>query len=877
MSCRTTPAGSAFTSFYRLQGASDGISDVATLSTFHSLRRVFQNMNPEYTWARRNVTREGYLASIESLRRSINNSDLSEARKASLLARLDAAAAADPIPDESTIYAIQNLSGEIRGRAHRLRTFLTDYAASTGCTFEEAKAHFTELENSIDRARDAADPDTYTEENQTMVRNIGLTTEAGTVHAVVMMRQERQMVAERLIEGRPPRIIREPLTSEGNAPVEDGTPMILDAGYDRRNNRLDVTIREADGTTRQQAYCNISSYEYDYLTGAENPTEYWSRNIRGRNYHNYDSVEEELFQSISPRCSVCGQFANNTHACPVSLRENLTTYDMSVYRTPTSGQSVLIPFTNADGAPRSSQVRVTLPQAGVVRPTIRNNSVAIENIREYVSGYDTETNRMIGGQVTGNVAIMRDATTGELSYNSEGLQCTCSVYRRNYHCTHVDNYIAAVRARITPPSSPARARASMTEEERIALAAANQRLAEAAAASDWTRNEATLAEVRKTWQESEKTYSTDFEAFKEDYNKSLEAIASKNGSPAIPYMKENALGGLATRESGQAFGMEIEYEFPRGTDTREANRKIGEALYAAGITSTDSQQGYHASIRNGYKDVHTDPETGKGTWSFERDGSVNGGEIVSPGMYDEPETWQKLEKVVEILRENGAIPSTKAGAHVHVGTQYFQGDPQKYGQLASLVNQHEDVLFRLAEDPARGKHRQGGYTTPLPTAEPSGGWATVSEIRSWQSGRTRVLNFTNVGDEPGHASHPEFRIFDSTLNAGAMQSQIKLAVALTAAAARTAGQATPAPKEPIGAHAKRQAARGTRRRMSDDELKEDTATFRSLMDTIFTRKEDKAQMTALFAATKWNKPDRGNQNLQEREAIAAQRAHEAQS
>jgi hypothetical protein len=330
---------------------------------------------------------------------------------------------------------------------------------------------------------------------------------------------------------------------------------------------------------------------------------------------------------------------------------------------------------------------------------------------------------------------------------------------------------------------------------------------------------------------------------------------------------------MAQRGSGQAFGMEIEYEFPPSmgsTERAAAQAAIGRELYAANLTYSDRQQGYAASKQRGFRDTQVD-ENGKGNWSWERDGSVNGGEIVSPGLYDEPETWNNLSKVVEILRTHGAVPSKKAGAHVHVGTGMYNGDAAKYTELARLMTQHEDVIMRLASDPERGTHRGGSYANPMNTV-PADGFSDVGRLKNWQGGRYRVLNFagvntpvtTTVTDARGRSTqvqdstylrdHPEFRIFDSTLDAAAMQAQVKLSVAMTHAAARIAGDApTQRTKEELGSHARRAKARGSRRRMTSDELKDDTATFRSLLDTLFTREQDKAQMTALFANTKWNK------------------------
>ena len=136
---------------------------------------------------------------------------------------------------------------------------------------------------------------------------------------------------------------------------------------------------------------------------------------------------------------------------------------------------------------------------------------------------------------------------------------------------------------------------------------------------------------------------------------------------------------------------------------------------------------------------------------------------------------------------------------------------------------------------------------------------------------------TEATSDDRRGDNVEFRIFDATLNPGAMQAQIKLALAMTTSAARIAdaGISTNRAKEPLGSHAERAKARNSRRRMTDEEVTADTATFRSFMDTIFTRHEDKKQLTALFASTKWAKASTSNASAQRSDRYTSQRARAA--
>jgi hypothetical protein len=465
--------------------------------------------------------------------------------------------------------------------------------------------------------------------------------------------------------------------------------------------------------------------------------------------------------------------------------------------------------------------------------------------------------------VTGFFTVTQENARAEAVVDTTALRCNCQAWRDNGHCVHVDLVGSAARDRIeradrlTPEARTERER---LEQEAAVHYAANrlQREADAALASDWMRNEVTAAEARATWREAtDVLYSEDRAAFIEDIRTAQEATAAK-GSPAIPYMRENALDGLCQRGSGKAFGVEIEYQFPASMsyyDRETAQRQIGQQLYDAGLTYSPDQQNYRASQRRGFRDVHNQPN-GEGNWSWEHDGSVDG-ELVTPGMYDEPETWTKLETAIRILRDNGAVAGTKAGAHVHVGTADFQGSPAAYTELARMVTQHEDAIARLASDPERGEHRNNGYSQPLPPVPPTG-FANVGAARAWQNnsaGRYATMNLMNVSG--GDGDHPEFRVFDSTLDAGAIQSQIKLAVAMTDAARRNAeAGGTSRGKEPWGAHVRRGTT--TTGLQSPEDIAAEGSTICSLLDMLYRRREDKAQAAAVIANTRWTTPSAGH-------------------
>lgn len=464
------------------------------------------------------------------------------------------------------------------------------------------------------------------------------------------------------------------------------------------------------------------------------------------------------------------------------------------------------------------------------------------------------------GLVKGLLRIRRRNDT--LQLDTQGLKCNCVEYLRNYHCVHVDTYVYAMRKQLGiateqeewQHASHLRGREWKRIQEK--LKQEQKKLADLLS-SDWSKDEEAMAEARRMWRETEEgLYSENPRLFLEDMQAAKEKAAANKGKPALPYTYEGVLDGACQRSSGQAFGIEIEYDFPSDMTENEitrAQKRIGEMLYEAGITFSPEIQPYRTASKRGYVDTHKD-ERGKGTWSWERDGSV-AGEIVTPACYDEQDTWTRLHQVLVILRVNDAVASTRAGAHVHVGTAQYSDDPEAYLEMIRLATQHEDVLARLSSSPVTKKNRSSKYSVPLPSSVPPEGFTTVQSLARWQgeegAGRYTMLNFESCQGQK--SDHVEVRSFDSTLDEGTVQAQVMMAVALTNTAGRIADLGgTQRRAEPWGSHEK--IAQVTEKESTPTALLAETRTMRSFIDTLFRRREDKARIAALAYHTEWSTP-----------------------
>jgi hypothetical protein len=857
MSCRSTSSGSVFITYSRLENGSL-LSDSACLSLFHELRREYRSL-PEVRQPQ--FAQGDYLLLLSDMRQRLETQPgLSRARRRSLMARLDEAAV-EATPGPEMLYALSIVRERISQRSEMLHRFIEEMARRTRASHDETLARFRELESATPRQRTHRASAPALHQNAPDIDRYELGREQGVVYAATQLLKEARDIEMTLFRQRRQRISRRPYDAEVEMP---GTGLtLISAGYDPRNGRLELGVRGEDSGTKTLLYRRVPRDVWDSLnpsaTAAADAAQVWSRVVRGVKHFEYGSAYEAARDGVAPRCPLCGEFAATQHTCPVV--EQPTDFHTWTTRSRWSNQVVptrrLVPTpegeSDAEYSFQDTTATISLPAMRELRNALQDGPIRIRDISYRHSqsyqgrlGYGIRT-----FTTTGDVVVWREEEADSISVNLSELRCGCPEYEENYACQHTRDVERAILDRLNAAGA-FRTNAALRRDEEMLRRA--QRRAEEAASSDWTRSPERLADAERSWRpNAEVVYSRDFAAFKTVLEEAKSSVEG-NGAPRIPYYTENALDGASQRGSGTAFGLEIEYEFPEEWTTEErvaANARIAARLHEAGLTWSSRVEPAQSSKGRGFRDRQKEP-SGEGNWTLEKDGSVNGGELISPGLYDETETWTNLQTAITILGEEGAIASKRAGLHVHVGTADFNADPLAYTALARLISQHEDVIYRLSADPIRGTHRKGRFARPIPEVPPEG-FQDAAELSRWQGpGKYWLANFNMVRGGPH--DHPEFRVYDSTLMPGAIQAQVKMSLGLTEAAKRLAQQPPDLrEKEPLGSHSARRAGRRTRRAMSDEELALDTATTRSFLDTLFRRREDKDHLIAIFAHTKWAK------------------------
>ena len=351
--------------------------------------------------------------------------------------------------------------------------------------------------------------------------------------------------------------------------------------------------------------------------------------------------------------------------------------------------------------------------------------------------------------------------------------------------------------------------------------------------------------------QGERYSETDNNKFYEDYQDALKRKAK--GEEPIPFVLNNATDGIcAPVEGARRFGVEIEFDFEDNINNYAKLQKIGEELHAAGLISSPEQKEYHSA-----------QETGWGEWSFEEDGTV-AGEIVSPIMSDTPEHWEQLRKVCEIVKRHGGVATTNTGSHVHISTGSYGLSTAKHAELIRQTNKHEDVIYRMASNPSRGRHRGTEWCAPNACDKRDDidesiidGHRVLGNIRG--ESHENSMNFSGSSSTDYKKSHVEFRMWDGTLDPAVIQQQVIMSAAITDLAERNVinNKGSIKEKEPrkeTGTHKDKE------KEVLGDKIHHTPETFREVnqfaaefIDSIVRTPEQRSNLAALFAVTNWQK------------------------
>lgn len=841
MVCRQSRLGSAMTTLAR---GNSGLEDNQCLSLMHVLMREGSDQ-PCPSSAEWN-------SFINQVVDGVRDGSITvPPRTRGLLERLEAARG--ETPDGPRFYAVQRIMERSARASSGHQEWLHEQASLRGVSVrqvsEEFATRFQEASNNA-QLRPSREFRTGFLTSPATARAFS---DSRSLYAYEAIQQETaQAVASRPAR---PAVQREQVSSAA----------ISEMGYDPTTGRCEIVMRS--NQDRVYAY-RLSPTEYEAFRQAPSLGAYFVRNIRGNPDHQYSTTEEEHEAAEVSRCPSCGQFASVDHVCaPIGSPEAINR-DMRIAAQAQSSNSshdvARMPRTRGQRLfAEDSRGTMRAPTLTRVQQEARRQQRVMTPVLFY--GADPAGDRF---EVSGNLLVEYQGrgrgydvglVTSPGDSRRDHLRCTCAQYRAEYRCPHLDAAIGLLSSNLNGGQLPslsatANARSQVTQQLgagfEASVAATDQN------AQSWVPVSTPFAENPEVFQE----IYDEYRAARQEYREAL--ARGENPEYPIPYQTDNALGGLATRQSGRGFGTEIEFSFPPDMstdDAQEALRAIGQELYDAGLTRSPEQRLYGDS--HGWtRDTHD-----RG-WAFEQDPStgdywgggntpVAGGEIIAPIMYDEPESWENIKKVCDILKRHGAIASKNAGLHVHVSVGDYDHRVENHNRLLAAVAENEDLLYRMSSNPERGTHRGRYYCAP--NRIPSAPYRTVSDAKNSQLGHSLAINMQSVDGRQG--DHVEFRTFDSSLEPAVIQSQIAMGVYMAEGATRasTASLSASAPRHPLG---ERHSANPRRATLVGEEWLAATASIRTFVDNFVpgTGGDDRQnpqvrQMVALFAMTKWQR------------------------
>lgn len=298
---------------------------------------------------------------------------------------------------------------------------------------------------------------------------------------------------------------------------------------------------------------------------------------------------------------------------------------------------------------------------------------------------------------------------------------------------------------------------------------------------------------------------------------------------------------LHGRAAGRRFGLEVEFDIDTTTEAFDggvgrAREQVGEALFSAGVTRYPVQDEAHQWRAGPGEGV-------RGQWQYEDDGSVTGGEVVSPLLDDDEESWSSLVDACTAITTNSGAASMSTGGHVNISADDFAGSPDRLDRLLLLMERFDPELHVLATYPAGGRGRH--YAAPIITRPPLG-YVTIGEAQM-EVTRYSVVNIDHIEHSAGagslFGSRLEFRLWDGSLEPGRIQLHTYISAALADVAARAEPLPTspgPVPTCPV------QDARDNPGRWEAS-----TAGIRTLIDTLCRRDVDKQRLAALWATNRY--------------------------
>lgn len=175
-------------------------------------------------------------------------------------------------------------------------------------------------------------------------------------------------------------------------------------------------------------------------------------------------------------------------------------------------------------------------------------------------------------------------------------------------------------------------------------------------------------------------------------------------------------------------------------------------------------------------------------WDSKREINLpGGGEVVSPIMNDNANTWSEIKNICQFLKNNHSLLTLCAGGHIHIGANILTSDYNVWRKFFKLYTIFEDILYRFCYgDKINGRENIHFLAKPIGDIllfkmKQFDYAKTLSDIKNLYPCDTREyglnlknVNFDNIKDIIGNTL--EFRFPNATIEEVIWQNNINVLV-----------------------------------------------------------------------------------------------------
>lgn len=354
----------------------------------------------------------------------------------------------------------------------------------------------------------------------------------------------------------------------------------------------------------------------------------------------------------------------------------------------------------------------------------------------------------------------------------------------------------------------------------------------------------------------------DYSIFQSMYREVGEALSGEDAHKHPAYREEgftNAFHLMGVSDPrGRSFGLEIEVDFPNSSNWGQERADLAYRLGQEGLSRHQRPLGWHYAARGGERYGEPSYSDDLSTWTVESDSSVDGVggargcEIVSPILYNTPEAWEAVKKVIGIVNELGGKVTSRTGLHVNIGASDFDTSLTKATVLTGITRRFDDVMVRLSHSPEIGSAHRGRHYCHTPAT--ARGTRRDPYYLIAGNGHHSAVNLTHIPQPGGRArssSRVEFRIFDGTLDMGRLQMNVELCMALMAHAVTSTGGESYG-DHVIGGHHHSQRNGRPARRLTGAEFRESTLEMRTFLDTLRVDETLAKKLILAYRTSRWH-------------------------